>query len=86
MSYSVRLEKVARDRQKSREIVKEILDFGVNEQQKFDVIHGLVLTLENNQALKELTKLLKNYRENINKEEDSDNNIKEETKSKLILD
>ena len=86
MSYSVRLEKIARDRQKSREIVKEILDFGVNEQQKFDIIHGLVLTLENNQALKELTKVLKNYRENINKEEDSDNNIKEETKSKLILD
>ena len=84
MSYSVKLEKLARDKQKSREIVKEILNFGVSEQQKLDIINGIVISLENNQALKDLSEVLKNYREIINKEEDADNNKKD--KNKIILE
>lgn len=84
MSYSVKLEKLAKDKQKSREIVKEILNFGVSEQQKLDIINGIVISLENNQALKDLSEVLKNYREIINKEEDTDNNKKD--KNKIILE
>ena len=84
MSYSVKLEKLARDKQKSRDIVKEILNFGVTEHQKLDIINGIVVSLENNQALKDLSEVLKNYREVINKEEDTDNNKKD--KNKIILE
>jgi hypothetical protein len=84
MSYSVKLEKLAREKQKSREIVKEILNFGVSEQQKLDIISGLVVSLENNQALKDISEVLKNYREIINKEEESDNNTNKQ--GKIILE
>ena len=84
MSYSVKLEKLAREKQKARDIVKEILNFGVTEQQKLDIISGIVSSLENNQALKELSSVLKNYREIINKEEETDNN--KNNKNKIILE
>ena len=84
MSYSVKLEKLAREKQKAREIVKEILNFGVSEQQKLDIISGIVVSLENNQALKDLSTVLKNYREIINKEEETDNNT--DKQSKIILE
>tara|TARA_B100000424_G_scaffold241507_1_gene209705 strand:- start:133 stop:393 length:261 start_codon:yes stop_codon:yes gene_type:complete len=86
MSYSVKLEKLAREKQKSREIVQEIINFGVTEQQKYDIIHGICMTLENNEAIKEIVTLLKNYREVINKEEQTDNNITDINKPKIILE
>ncbi len=84
MSYSVKLEKIAREKQKSRDIVKEILNFGVTEQQKLDIINGIVVSLENNKAIKDLSEVLKNFREVINKEENTDNNKKD--KNKIILE
>ena len=86
MSYSVKLERLARDKQKSREIVSEILNFGVSEQQKYDIIHGICLSLENNKSMKALIETLKNYRETINKDENTDNNIKDSDKPKIILE
>ena len=86
MSYSVKLEKLARQKQQSREIVTEVLKFGVSEQQKLDIIHGICLSLENNDALKDINDILKKYREVINKEEEADNNLKEDDKPKIILD
>ena len=86
MSYSVKLEKQAREKQKAREIVQEIINFGVTEQQKYDIIHGICLNLENNDALKEIVAALKNYREVINKEEQADNNITDINKPKIILE
>ena len=85
MSYSVKLEKLAREKQKSREIVKEILNFGVTEQQKLDIINGLTISLENNKALKEISSALKKYREVINKEEEKDNN-NNTNNNKIILE
>lgn len=86
MSYSVKLEKLARDKQRARDIVQEIVKFGVTEQQKYDIIFLLSLGLENNDAMKEVTEVLKKYREIINKEEDSDNNITDNDKPKIILE
>ena len=85
MSYSVTLEKLAREKHQAREIVSEILKFGVTEQQKFDIIHGLSISLENNSAIKELNVVLKKYREVINKEEESDS-IKQDKPKKIILE
>ena len=86
MSYSVKLEKLAREKQQSREIVAELLKFGVTEQQKYDVIHGICLSLENNEALKKIAKTIKKYRGTINKEDNSDNNIDDDDKPKIILE
>ncbi len=85
MSYSVKLEKLAREKQKSREIVAEILRFGVSEQQKLDIIHGICLSLEDNDTLKDVSATLKKYREVINKEEETDNNV-DDNKPKIILE
>ena len=85
MSYSVTLEKLAREKHQAREIVSEILKFGVTEQQKFDIIHGLSISLENNSAIKELNVVLKKYREVINKEEESDS-IEQDKPKKIILE
>jgi len=86
MSYSVKLEKLAREKQKAREIVSEIVKFGVTEQQKLDIIFNLSMTLENNKLMKDISKILKNYRETINKDEESDNNISDSNKPKIILE
>jgi hypothetical protein len=84
MSYSVKLEKLAKEKQQSREIVNEILSFGVTEQQKLDIIFNISISLESNKAMKEITLLLKKYRETINNEEDGSNNIND--KPKIILE
>ncbi len=81
MSYSVKLEKIAKERAESRQIVKQIIDFGVNENQKLDIIYELSLNLENNKAMKDIVQLLKKYRETINKDEETDDN---QNKPKLI--
>ena len=86
MSYSIKLEKLAREKQRSREIVSEIINFGVTDQQKLDIIFNLSLTLENNKAIKDINEILKKYRETINKEEDTDNNVTDDNKPKIILE
>ena len=82
MSYSVKLEKLAKERAESRNIVKQILDFGVNENQKLDIIYELALNLNSNQAMKDIVDTLKKFRETINKDEEASDN---EDKPKLII-
>ena len=86
MSYSIKLEKLAREKQRSREIVSEIINFGVTDQQKLDIIFNLSLTLENNKAIKDINGILKKYRDTINKEEDTDNNVSDGNKPRIILE
>ena len=86
MSYSVKLEKLAKEKQRAREIVGEIIKFGVNEIQKLDIIYNLSLTLEDNKAMKEINEILKKYREVINKDEETDNNMSDSNKPKIILE
>ncbi len=82
MSYSVKLEKIAKERAESRQIVKQIIEFGVTENQKFDIIYEIALNLNNNEAMKEIANLLKKYRETINKDEETSDN---KDKPKLII-
>jgi len=85
MSYSIQMERLARQKQQAREIVREVLNFGVTEQQKLDIINGIVVSLENNAALKELSEVIKKYRETINKEEETENNNNAK-QNKIILE
>jgi len=74
----------------SRDIVKEIIKFGINEEQKKDVIYFLAMELENNDLMKDLCLVLKKYRQGINQEEETEYNESSDTlslenkKSKLI--
>ena len=72
----IKLIRAAKLRKESRDIVKKILDFGVKEEQKIDILFNLALTLENNTAMKEITEISKKFRETINREEEKGNNDK----------
>ena len=82
---NILLEKEAKRKQESRDIVKEMLNFGITEQQKIDIMFFLSMTLENNSALKEITSVLKKFKTDINKM--TENNYKDTSTSnkKLIL-
>ena len=64
-------EKDVRRVQESRDIVKTIIDYGVNEGHKLDIIYFLSLELENRSALEDITKILKKYRSGIKPDEES---------------
>tara|TARA_Y100000114_G_C11752036_1_gene324857 strand:+ start:1176 stop:1424 length:249 start_codon:yes stop_codon:yes gene_type:complete len=78
----VKLIRSAKLRKESRDIASKILDFGVKEEQKIDIMFNLAITLENNTAMKEIVETLKKFRESINTQEEDDNNS---TKSNKIL-
>ena len=65
---------IAKRKKESRDIVKQILDFGVTEEQKIDIMFNIALTIENNETMKEVTSTLKKFIENINKDEEVTNN------------
>ena len=82
--------KILNDKKESREISKTILDFGVTEEQKIDIMINLALSLENNANMKEIVSFLKKFTINFNTEE-KENNINVEDKkttnsNKIILD
>lgn len=69
---NIELERKAKNKKISRDIVKTILDFGVNENQKIDIMYNLALTLENNSAMKEIVNVLNNFKTTINNLEEND--------------
>lgn len=78
----IRSIKLAKRKQEAREISKKIIDFGVTEDQKIDIMFNLAMTLENNTSMREITSLLKKFIEKFNNEEEEDNN---KEKGKLIV-
>ena len=78
----IRMLQIAKRKKESREITKQILDFGVTEDQKFDIMFNIALTIENNVAMKEITSVLKKFIEKINNDEEDDNN---KERAKLII-
>jgi len=58
-------EKKASDSQKSREIVAEILNFGVSQQQILRIAYLLSLELENVDAMKNISQCIKTYIEGL---------------------
>jgi hypothetical protein len=79
----VKLIQVAKRKQESRNIAKEILNFGVTEGQKIDIMFNIAISLEQNNAMKEITTILKKYQETINNEAEDD--IVENKNKKVIL-
>ena len=72
------------NRSRAREIVKEISNFGVNDEQILHVIYLLSLNLESIDDMKEITNFLKKFTNNINTENKKDNIISNKT-NKIIL-
>jgi hypothetical protein len=52
-------EKLANESQIARQIVKEINNFGINERQRWLIIHSLALELENQEDMRELIGFIK---------------------------
>ena len=63
---------ITKRKEESRKIVKEILDFGVTEDQKIDIIFNIVMSLESREAMQEMGKVIKKYATTINKEDEED--------------
>lgn len=53
-------EKIAEDNEIARKIVREINHFGINERQRWLIIHSLALELENIEDMKNLVSAVKN--------------------------
>jgi len=79
---NVILEKEVKLKQQSRDISKTILDFGVTDSQKYDIMFLLALTLENHNEVQEVTSFLKKFKKTINNESED---TKIEDKPQLIL-
>lgn len=61
---STEFEKDAIDNAKCRQIVKEIINFGVTQSQLLKIIELLALELENNEHMKQISTLAKRLSEN----------------------
>ena len=79
-----KMTKITTDKSKSRDIVNEILNFGVNEQQKIHIMYLLALNLESNSVMKEITNFLKKFQDRVNTDDDSVT-IESSTTKKIIL-
>lgn len=55
----LRSEKIAEENRIAREIIKEIGHFGINERQRWLIIYGLAMELENFDELREVTAFIK---------------------------
>jgi exoribonuclease R len=76
-----------------RHIVKNIVNFGVTEAQKLQLIYLLAIEMESREALEIITKAVKEIREedkntnfNLTEESLKYNNEKDTNKSKIIVD
>ena len=80
----VKINKAIKLRSAARDIVKEIVKFGVNDSQKLDIIFYLSLELDDHSLTQQLAEILKNYRTKFN---ESEQEINITTKhNKLIID
>lgn len=87
MSDSKSKIKIINEKKESRQIVKTILDFGITEEQKIDVMINLAMSLESNENMKEIVNFLKKFTINFNTEENSakiDNG--DSKQNKILLD
>jgi hypothetical protein len=76
--------KLINHKKESREIAKRIIEFGVTEDQKIEVMMNLALTLEDNKNMSEIVNFLKKYTVNFNTDE-KENKINNVDKNKILL-
>ncbi len=77
--------KVINQKKESRDIVKKILEFGVTEDQKIDIMINIALSLENNKNMKEIVTILKKMTINFNVDEKDNNINNDDDKNKILL-
>ena len=80
---SKKIKKEIEDRKIAREITKTIIDYGVNDNQKLEIMHLLSLELESNASMKEISKFLKKFTVKFNTKE-QESNIEEKSSSLII--
>lgn len=66
---SIKLDRMSKRKLESRQIAKEILDFGVNEDQKIDIMYLIAVSIQDNKNMKEITSFLSTYQTKINEDE-----------------
>jgi hypothetical protein len=74
--------RIINSRKKARDIVKEVINFGVSEEEILHIIYLFALNLEDIDKMKNISSIVKKYTEDINTD-DKEDNIK--SKSKIIL-
>ena len=78
------LEKEAKLKSEARKIVKEIINYGVTESQKIDILCFIAMELENHVDAKEITNFLKKFKTTFNTD-DQEGNIKVENQKPKVL-
>ena len=77
--------KLINQKNEARKICKTILEFGVSDDQKIEIMFNLSLSLESNENMKEIVNFLKKFNTNFNTDENS-NNIDTDNKNKILLE
>jgi hypothetical protein len=72
-------------KKEARKICKTILEYGVTDDQKIEVMLNLALSLENNEIMKDVVSFLKKFGRNFNEEENNINIDKDNKKNKILL-
>ena len=72
-------------KKEARKICKTIIEFGVTDDQKIEIMLNLALSLENNETMKEIASFLKKFGTNFNTEGNSVNIDKNNNKNKILL-
>ena len=72
-------------KKEARKICKTILEYGVTDDQKIEIILNLALSLENNENMKEIVGFIKKFGTNFNTEENSNNIDTDNKKNKILL-
>ena len=76
---------VLNKKQEARKICKTILEYGVTDDQKIEVMLNLALSLENNENMKKIVGFIKKFGTNFNTEENSNNIDTDNKKNKILL-
>ena len=72
-------------KKEARKICKTILEYGVTDDQKIEIILNLALSLENNENMKKIVGFIKKFGTNFNTEENSNNIDTDSNKNKILL-
>jgi len=87
MEKQVNKAKLINQRNEARKICKTILEFGVSDEQKIEVMFNLALSLESSENMKEIASFLKKFNTNFNTEENSNTiDIDNNNKNKILLE
>ena len=79
------LEKEAQLKSESRKIAKEIINYGVTESQKIDIIYFIAMELENHANAKDITSFLKKFKVTFNTDDQEGNIEIEKQKPKVLI-